>query len=323
MIEKTKLVMRADGGPGIGMGHIVRLISLANLLGKEFQICFALTSYSDVVLNLLHENRYIFSTFHNEPSFINSLKGNEIVFIDSYKSQPNELAIIKAKGCKLVFINDLVRQDLRSCDLVINHTPGYERSDFNVSPNAILLLGHEYCLIRDEFYLESPRRVISEIKTITISLGQSDSGLLLNKVVDICYNFWQSSRINVLNGPNIIGEDLRSSERVTLLNNLNVQDMVALFDNTDLAIVPVSGLYMEALSRGSIVLGGYFAENHMFVYNQLAGKEIVVELGDFRQLDMKNLFEIKATIERQLPKVNSPNLGSKKNEIFEIVKNWR
>lgn len=323
MIEKTKLVMRADGGLGIGMGHIVRLISLANFLRKEFHICFVLITYSDEVLNVLYEHKYMCSTFHNEHLFISSLNGNEIVFIDSYTSQSNELALIKAKGCRLIFINDLVRQDLRSCDLVINHTPGYERSDFNVSPNTILLLGQEYCLIRDEFYRVSRRRVISEIKTITISLGQSDSGLLLNKIVDLCYNVWQSSRINVLSGPNIISEDLRSSERVTLLNNLNVQDMVALFDNTDLAIVPVSSLYMEALSRGSIVLGGFFAENHMFVYNQLVGKEIIVEGGDFRQLDMPNLFQIKRAVESQLPKINRRNLGSKKNEIFEIVKHWR
>ncbi|MDB4569376.1 hypothetical protein N9Z81_00675, partial [bacterium] len=249
LIEKTKLVMRGDGGPRIGMGHIVRLLSLSNLLSKDFHICFALVEYNDDILRLLHNNRYNYSTFDTEHLFIKSLKGNEIVFIDSYTTQPNELACIKSKECRLVFINDLIRQDLSSCDLVINHTPGYERSDFIVSPDTVLLLGQEYCVIRDEFYRRTRSRVISEINTITISLGQSDSGQLLNSLVHHCFNVWQSSMINVLKGSNLISQDLQSSERITLLNNLNAQDMVDLFDNTDLAIVPVSSLYMEALSR--------------------------------------------------------------------------
>ena len=52
---KRNIIIRADGGSSIGMGHVVRSLALAEMLKSEFDIYFAIQNPSDYVLNTIQK----------------------------------------------------------------------------------------------------------------------------------------------------------------------------------------------------------------------------------------------------------------------------
>lgn len=321
MKSQASVIMRGDGGQKIGMGHIMRLISISQVLKGLVKVRFALVNSDKKVEEILNQNNLAWDKHNSEKSFFSSLKESDVLFIDNYSYKLSNLQLIKDYGCKIISINDFVSKDLSPCDVVINHTPGYEREDFKISSNTKLLLGPEYCMIRRSFVEDYDKRKISEIKNITISLGHSFTGNLLNELLEYSLKVWEDVNINILQGSNYVNESLISN-RVSLIDGLKEHQMVNLFDNTDLAILPLSSLYMEAKARGVLVAGGYFVDNQKLVYERIVRKKMILGVGNFSKVKMSTLINVKKKAEEKLPYSEVPSYGSRLIEIKDIVKKW-
>ena len=51
---KPKIIIRADGGTSIGMGHVMRCIALADMLKNNFNIAFAIQTPTESVIKNIH-----------------------------------------------------------------------------------------------------------------------------------------------------------------------------------------------------------------------------------------------------------------------------
>jgi spore coat polysaccharide biosynthesis predicted glycosyltransferase SpsG len=52
---KSKLFFRADGNEKIGLGHIVRCLSIIQMLGDRFECLLVVNNVNDKIKNLIKE----------------------------------------------------------------------------------------------------------------------------------------------------------------------------------------------------------------------------------------------------------------------------
>jgi UDP-2,4-diacetamido-2,4,6-trideoxy-beta-L-altropyranose hydrolase len=130
--NKPLLKIRTDGGSDIGLGHVVRCMSLAHMLKNDFSIHFFSLEIPKSFRNEITQNEWKVTVIEKETDFLNELTGEEIVVLDGYQFDSDYQKEIKSRGSKLVCIDDFHDQHFYA-DLVINHAPGVKRRIMKVS----------------------------------------------------------------------------------------------------------------------------------------------------------------------------------------------
>lgn len=301
-MKYKRLFLRGEGGGNLGMGHIMRLYSVwQNLSELPFQSVTYVTLSSQIELHgKLKELGIKPSRYKSEIEFFEDIDSYDVVVVDYYEYDSQSLKAIKEKGALLIYIDDTQHTDLSKADIVINHTPSYERKDFKLSDSSLLLIGPKYCMIRKEFIQKKSSRVIKSIRRIVFSLGMSNSGGLFNDILGLLKENLRGVKFEIIPGVNRFSKDL-ISDSDTIHNNLTTSEIIELFDACDLGVFPTSTLYMEGLSRGMLVAGGYFVENQKAVYNKLIHQDLIFRLGDFRELKAPVLQDLILRVRNSLP----------------------
>ena len=139
MVEpvKRKIIFRVDGGANIGMGHISRCCALADMLKDSFKIHFYTRANTEAIIeNIKNYSDNVFTlsdaiSYTEESSqWISVLDGNETVVLDGYNFDTNYQQQVKAKGSKLVCIDDIHAYPFVA-DAVINHAPGIKKERYS------------------------------------------------------------------------------------------------------------------------------------------------------------------------------------------------
>ena len=123
MKQKRKIYFRADAGPNIGYGHYIRSLALADMLKQDFDCTMFTQVPTDYQLRECETVCPIVALPDDESKFqkfLEYLKGDEIVVLDNYFYTTDYQRAIKAKGCKLVCIDD-IHDKHYVADVVINH----------------------------------------------------------------------------------------------------------------------------------------------------------------------------------------------------------
>ena len=274
-----KLYFRADADSKIGYGHFIRTLALADMLKDDFDCTFFTadptecqkTEVSKVCpLKALPEEDNKFQLFLEE------LEGNEIVFLDNYFFTAEYEKSIKDKGCKLVVLSP--SKPHHYADIVINFVDK-DIKKYSVESYTQIVAGLEWSILREPF-----RKPISVNKrqkgSIVISFGGTDQYSLTEKVVDVL-----ASNDYLLS---VICTNRVSEERRTLLKDKGVQvytdipaqKVAALYEQAEFAVLSSSTVCLEALSRGTKVLAGYYVDNQINFYNLLLDGHCITGLGD-------------------------------------------
>lgn len=82
---------------------------------------------------------------------------------------------------------------VRSCDLVFDSLYEHEGDEK-------FFVGHEYYILKDEFYLHQPKIITNDVKTVLIDFAPNDTLNLSQKVLDALLASGFSGRINVILG---------------------------------------------------------------------------------------------------------------------------
>jgi len=288
MIKRT-IIFRADGGSIIGMGHFIRTLALAEMLKDDFYCIYATqspTAYQIKEIESVCQERIDLPSDETHfDVFLNLLKDNEIVVLDNYYFTTEYQRAIKAKGCKLVCIDDMHDKEFFA-DLIINHAPGINPSDYRAQPYSRYALGLENILIRSVFLEQAQeQRIIKNICTIMICFGGSDPLNLTKSVLQVVLKFEKFKKIIVITGAanqtvNILSELIKKDDRIEHRHSLNQQQMLQTMLQTDLAIVPTSGILFELMSVGVAAITGYFAKNQQEASLNFSSLHLAFNLGN-------------------------------------------
>ena len=279
---KRKIYFRADASGGIGYGHFIRSLALADMLKDDFSCTFFTVHPTDYQVGEL-EKVCDYVALNEETKFddfLSYLKGNEIVVLDNYFYTTDYHTQIKAKGCKLVCIDDphCIRYN---CDVLISHGFVFP-SDFDVHASTIIKTGVEWALLRKPF-LKKTNWNRNRENAIVVNFGGSDPYNVTERIVSQLVGLQLPYKIRVILGDRVyLSEKCR--EGVEILHNLTAEQMAELFDTAAIGFLSASTVCIEGLSRGLPMIVGYYVDNQEKGYQRMAEQNVISPIGDLRRL---------------------------------------
>lgn len=283
---------RTDGNSKSGSGHLIRCMALGYMLKYEFDIKFICKEIPGKIKKELIENTFQIKTIVKESIFFDLLQPEDIVVLDGYHFVTEYQKQIKAKGCKLVCIDDLHDKKFYA-DLIINHAPGVKPEDYKAQSYTQFALGLEYALLRPAFLKQALKpRNIKKIEILLICFGGSDFKNLTQSTLKVVLEFTKFIKIIVVTGTTYqISEGfiqlIKSDPRIEHRHALNENQMLGAMMEADLVIVPASGILFEALASRCRLISGIYADNQKFVYTNFSLMKLIIGASDFNSIDIR------------------------------------
>ncbi len=319
--NKKYIYFLGEGNSKVGMGHISRLVAISMQLKGIGLHKIYLINPDDSTYKFLEKFKSLkFQKINHASQILEFINENQILILDGYNFSSEFLNKLKLNNVFLVYIDDLNDKFL-PVDIIINHTNGYSSNDYDSLSNTKFFLGKDYSILRSTFLKKKFRKKIKKIQTIFLSLGFSKSNLLEKLILKVI-KCWPEASIYVLSGNNLISHNIFRYKNITVIKHISESKLCKILDASDLSIVPVSTLYLESLSRNTIVAAGYFINNQKLVYDKLVGTNTIFELGDFRRLQLDKLIEVKKRINKILPIEIKNNIGSGWSLLKKTIKKY-
>ena len=308
-IKLIKIAFRVDASLEIGTGHVMRCLTLAEILKeKGAKIYFICTKHNGNLINKIKENG--FKVYELKPS-TNYKKSNKLLHSswlsnsqenDAYdctkilKLQKVDLLIVDHYGLdedwqtslrpyydKIMVIDDLADRK-HQCNLLLDQTFGREIDDYVslVPDNCELIIGSQYALLRPEFAkwrdYSIKRRANIQLSSLLINMGGIDKNNITCAILDklkFC-NFPSNFEIKIIIGklsPNL-NEVSHAIKNLPCLSNLLVdpKNIAEIMANSDLAIGASGSTTWERCCLGLPTIQFITAKNQEVIAKFLASK---------------------------------------------------
>jgi UDP-2,4-diacetamido-2,4,6-trideoxy-beta-L-altropyranose hydrolase len=182
---KAEVFIRADGGPQIGLGHLVRCSALAHMLKDDFSISFFCKEIPENLQDEFQQNDYFVVIINHEDQFFSQISGDSIVVLDGDGFDTDYQQRIKVSGARLVCIDSLHNREFLA-DLIISHAPGITSDDYKAQPYTRFALGIKYALLRPSFLEQAEKtRILTKIEKVFICFGGADPLNITEKVLPV------------------------------------------------------------------------------------------------------------------------------------------
>ncbi len=305
--------IRADGNKKIGIGHIMRCMTIADAIREQGEeVIFFLADNECVPLV---ENRGFqcctLDSFYDDldgeyDCLLTKLKkyGVELLLVDSYYVTPIYLTKLRNE-VKIAYLDDM---DFFAypVDVLINYNVFAKVQDYPYLDKGITgLIGPHYAPVRREFGLvyreDDELGTEKEIKDILITLGGSDKYNLSEKIARVLAEN-TNCRLCVVCGP-------FNTNKAALLNladvwprvtvHENVQDMWNLMQKCDLAVSAAGSTMCELATAGVPSVTFSFVDNQQRIAEAFGQKEAALWVGHYESAEEELFFKrIKEAVDR-------------------------
>lgn len=291
--EKPILAIRTDASTQLGLGHLIRCISLAGYLKDDYKIkffCRQIPLSLEQQLDLYHFDLY---KIKEESEFLHSLGAGVTSILDGINFGLDYQKKIKENGANLVCIDDLAQGEF-AVDLIINQSPGVQKSDYNTISKTQFALGPEYALLRSSFFRDDAEFSESNLrKNLLICFGGSDVQNLTVKVLKIALSFKEFDKITIITGSAYTQEDMLNSMIkkcgiCDYYHDVGEQKMAELMFEADAAVVPASGILFEAMATKNVVISGMYIDNQKNNYTAFRDRCAFIDAGRFSRNEIES-----------------------------------
>ena len=323
---KPDLIFRADGNALIGMGHLVRSMALAQMLKSLFRIHFYSIEAPTNFIKEVADLHFYFFKIETEGDFVEVIKYGDTVVIDHYQIDVSIHTAIRAKGARLVCIDDLHDRPF-DADLIINHAPGVESCDYEAKKYSKFALGPNFAILRPEFLkaaLKRPKRNFN--RRLLICFGGSDFNNLTCKAVGAIKMNLFFEEIFVITGVSFsfrhqLDKQVNLDNRIKWFENLSAKEMVEYMQKCQYVLAPSSSIAYELLAVGCTWLGGYYVDNQKKIYEGFKKLNFLVDMGDLNKNLISFLSKYDGTQSQYLNKEN-PIDGKSDLRIKELFNSY-
>lgn len=309
-----KLLFRTDGNSDIGIGHVMRCLSIAdaaNQIGDDVVFVMA----DDSLSHLVKQHGYRCFILHTEYNFLDSEidllqrvicdETPNLVIVDSYFVTDNYLRSVK-KCVKVGYIDDSQNRTY-DVDVIINYNIyatqiAYSQlynSDNKNNCNTSFIVGPEYAPLRDMFVHTNGKSVNDCIKHIMIAAGGSDPEHMLKMFVD--YIIEHNDILKRYNFHIVAGRfepDIDYINRIALDNknifvHYDVERIVDLMCQMDLCISETGTMLYELSACGVPTICYDLEDNQPVISRTFCERRMAVYIGDIRRKDisLENVFD--------------------------------
>lgn len=286
---KKRVIIRAEGGPQTGLGHIIRSIALAEMLCAEYDIIFLtnfLTPAIEQMLEGVAGSYARINGFTHAAEEWNNLQPyvqqEDIFVFDGYCFDTSIQQIIKEHGYRLVCIDDIHAYPYLA-DAVINHSGGFSKNDYQLAPYSTLYSGLEYCLLRKPFR-EAAReqKHIQPNNQCLICFGGADPDNDTLKTLEQLVPAYPHLQFHVVTGSAYAYNDslvkYKENTGIRFYSNLDAASLCSLMQQCGMAVTPPSTTAYEYLSVKGILYLKVIASNQEQMFRYLTGERLALPL---------------------------------------------
>lgn len=308
--KKTVIGIRADGSVQIGMGHLMRCISIAKALERERTAVLFFTA-NEESREVIQSHGFACHVLVGElqnmdeelPELLQALKiqNVELLLVDSYRVTKNYMRTLN-KVCPVFYMDDMGESFFEISGVINYNIYGQELSyKENRKAGTTLLLGSSYAPVKQEF-TEQHYEVQKEVRKILLTMGGSDSLNIagtLGKRLLACTD--KQICLEVICGKfNPHREELEklSQENPRLYVLTDVQDMWKEMASADIAISAAGSTMYELSTLGVPAVCCYYVENQRRIAEGFARYTEVVNAGNYADNGEKTVERIVREVQR-------------------------
>jgi len=260
------LTIRTDAGPGIGIGHAMRCLALAEAwraAGGAVRLACAemppsiADRYREAGAEVAQPDRW---------STARQGRRSDAVVVDGLHIPDDELQEAAGTGAALLTIDDMAHRTHYPGQLLLNQNVHATPALYHGRTGARLCLGPAWCLLRREFRerIAEARSPAATVRRVLVLMGGADphgfTGLLLDGVVRAAAGVHPPPEIVVVvgavNPARAAVERQAAGARIPVTVRQDVRDMPALMLQADLAVSAAGTTALELAALGvPMILG--------------------------------------------------------------------
>lgn len=278
------IIIRTDGNPKIGAGHVVRCAAIARqsvLNGSR--VLFVVSN--DVSRKRVEEQGFEAYTIGGDALAFNGDDGAALasfacsqaassILVDSYAATKTFFEALKSalrgSGTKVAYIDDaytfeygmLEEPHAWPIDVLVNYTFGSSAYGYETVYGALVerLVGPRFAPIRPGFACVGSREAPSMVRRVLLTSGSTNPNCTLERFVDVAAEILPDSELNVVVG-NQAAYAGKLGKNVTVLSN--VEDMASLMRSCDVAVSAAGSTLYELCATGLPSIAVPIVENQV------------------------------------------------------------
>jgi UDP-2,4-diacetamido-2,4,6-trideoxy-beta-L-altropyranose hydrolase len=299
------LFFRADGNDKIGLGHIVRCLSIIQMVHDYFDCVMIVNNAEKSILNFINDVCLFIDLetkdSTNEIEKIRQIvQKTDILIIDGYGFDLAYQIELKKIAKKLVAIDDLSGKEF-AVDVIINHGDILALPNYQTLIDTQIYSGFKYLIVRPDFIKASIlKKNVLSINTVFICMGGADPFNITTKVIEACSQceFIQKIIIvigSVYNNKSELKKLLAKINYISieLVENATSEQMVSCISKSQIAISTSSTISLEICCVKSALISGTVVDNQNSIHSLLINNGCCVSVGDWKK---KSIPDIKTAI---------------------------
>lgn len=303
----SKLVVRADSGPEIGIGHLMRSFALVQSgLRNGWEITFLTNTNDNGLVQVLRQGGVevvqLKGDLYAQDDFLTTLEYMDRhrvkwICLDGYGFDTRYQKAIKHAGRSLLVVDDSANESHYYADVLLNPNLHAPTLSYSVESYTVMLLGTSYMPLRDEFLRWNGwiRPVPDVGRNVLISFGGGDAVNFTLKVLRALDPISTGQiEVKVVVGymnPNksILLQEIENRTTRGVSLEEDVADMSELMAWADVAICSAGTISWELAYMGLPALLAVIADNQTPVVEGLAKTGSVINLGIHTEVAEKAL----------------------------------
>ena len=280
----NKLLFRADGNAQTGLGHVMRCLALADMLGDTYDRRFAIIQPDKAVIQRIEEKglSVIILATNDVAELLTHTTRDDVVVLDGYEFDTAFQREIRQRASKLVFIDDLTNGQ-QVANVVINHTGGVAKNEYDAGVYTQFYLGPHYALLRPEFMRPDGFGKAPENGPIFVNMGGADPQNTSLKVLESIRLVDSTLQIHLVLGPfypNRAAIDSFQSQlpNLTILQDLSAVQMVDELRQCQLAITSCSTIAYEVCAINRPLITVLTADNQARLAQFMAEEKLALSV---------------------------------------------
>lgn len=277
------VLIHADGGPGVGLGHVARCSALATAFLRSGHHAVVAVDAAHGLADYVERQGVAVmpsgSTAFELRDTARAIAADCLV-VDSYQWSGDDFRIARGNWSLVAFDDQAVRK--LPVDAVINGAPGAAKLSYRTACDTHLLLGPAYQVVRDDFRAIPARGTTGKVRQVIALVGGDDPlgllpvlGVVLQEAAEQAAVPFKSELIC---GPFMGLPDLQGMSHVKVVRN--PPDLKKRMIQADIAISAAGQTLYELARCGTPTIAFYSGPDQVHNLSSLTAGGVVMSTGD-------------------------------------------
>ena len=295
MVNRKVAVLRADASSSIGVGHVMRSLSLGEALldegfGVELVSCGLAPSLQSLATSCgIEVVEPSCAPRSSEDAQFVLERNAAIVVVDGYEFSRDFFAALEASNTTFAVIDDNAETKAQSPDAVINQNPHASESLYaHMQGTPKLLLGLQYAMVRKEVREVAAMHLPTREGEVFVAMGGADFLGLTAPIVEALVETGLQIRVAVGHANTQREHVQKLADQHGHVTLIEQQDYVSSLASAHVAVLAAGSSLWEACAVGTPSIGLVVADN------QIASANAAAKLGFTRVIDCRKSFSVEA-----------------------------